>query len=128
MIIPSTPCGGPPGGSLKKKTKIKSPTPATVPRAIPPRRAPITMHASSRMSSIQIIATKRHKKLSHKRAHKAQKLFLIKNRCYSLNSFCAFCAFLWLISRKEVLDVGFGALLQKCQRQKDARLLRVQFV
>src|ERR1043166_2763231 len=55
MIIPSTPGGGPPGGSAKKKTKIASPIPAIVPRAMPPSRAPMRIQAKKMMSSSAIL-------------------------------------------------------------------------
>src|SRR5512137_1165852 len=45
MIIPSTTVGGVPGGIRNAKTKTTSPIPATAPSAIPPSRAPTTMHA-----------------------------------------------------------------------------------
>src|SRR5512133_1445491 len=56
MIMPSTTVGAPPGGIRKAKTKTTSPMPATAPSAIPPRRAPTTMHAIRMASSIQSIA------------------------------------------------------------------------
>src|SRR5580704_9278964 len=55
MIMPITVPGGPPGGIAKPKTKMARPIPAIVPRAIPPRRAPIRMQASRMQNSIQIM-------------------------------------------------------------------------
>ena len=102
MIMPITICGGPPGGSLKANTRMTRPIPDTVPRAIPPSRAPIRMQARRMQSSIQIM-------IPHPWAAR---------RMLPASS----------VSLKQLLDFRCGARFQQCQHQQNPRLLRIQFV
>src|SRR4051812_28552944 len=56
-IMPSTWLGGEPGGSPKPNTSVARPIAATVPRPMPPTRAPTKIAARTTANSIQIMGS-----------------------------------------------------------------------